>query len=167
MVSKGGFETCEFLHKQWEEYTKEHDINKDIEALITLVEGNTGIARDETEVLATVYDSALVVLDSSPLLDNEEKTRASYFSYSLYTSEAGQNGYGAYINKKGQVRIEHDYFLETLNQKASSSAFGVLELMYTIVHELMHGVFPELDEEAIKEKTEHVWTSGMTEVLKQ
>ena len=60
MVSKGGFETGEFLHKQWEEYTKKHDINKDIEALIKLVEGNTGIARDETEVLATVYDLSLI-----------------------------------------------------------------------------------------------------------
>lgn len=167
MVSKGGFETGEFLHKQWEEYTKKHDINKDIEALIKLVEGNTGIARDETEVLATVYDSALVVLDSSPLLDSEEKTRASYFLYSLFTAEASQKDCGAYINKKGQVRIEHSYFLDALNQKASSSAFGVLELMYTIVHEMMHGIFPELDKQAIIEKTEQTWTSGMTELLKQ
>ncbi len=141
-----------------------HDINKDIEVLIKLVEDNTSIARNETEVLATVYDSALVVLDSTPMLDNEEKARASYFSYSLLP-EAGQD-FGAFINKKGEVRIGHKFFLDTLNQK-TSPANGVLELMYTILHEFLHGIFPELDEEAIIEKTEKVWKSGMTELINQ
>jgi hypothetical protein len=163
-MTKANFEAADFLHKQWEEYTNRHEISKDIEALIKLVEDNTGIARNETEVLATVYDSALVVLDSTPMLDNGEKARASYFSYSLL-SEAGQD-FGAYINKKGEVRIGHKFFLDILNQK-TSPAIGVLELMYTIMHEFLHGIFPELDEEAIIEKTEKVWTSGMTELINQ
>ena len=60
-MTRANFEAADFLHRQWEEYSNKHDISKDIEALIKLVEDNTGIARNETEVLATVYDSALVV----------------------------------------------------------------------------------------------------------
>ena len=159
------YETVEFLHMIWEDYSTKHDINKDIEALIKLVENNTGIARNETEVLATVYDSALVVLDSSKNIDEEEKTRASYFSYSLYSDETNKPDFGANINKKGQILLAHNYFLETLNQK-SSPAFGVLELMYTIIHALLHGIFPDLNEKAITEKTEEVWKSGMEEFVK-
>jgi hypothetical protein len=165
-MSEKRYETVEFIHKQWEDYIKKHDVSKDVEALIKLVEDNTGIARNESEVLATVYDSALVVLDSSPLLDEEEKTRASYFSYALCTSETCKKDCAAYMNKKGQVRMSHQFFLDILNQKGSP-AFGVLELMYTILHEFMHGIFPELTEDEIVEKTEQTWISGMSELLKQ
>ena len=160
------YETAEFLHRVWEEYSNKHDINKDIEALIKLVENSTGIARNETEVLATVYDSALVVLDSSQKIDEEERTRASYFSYSLYSPDMNEPDFGARINKKGQIQLDHSFFLETLNQK-TSPAFGVLELMYTIIHELLHGIFPDFDEEAITKKAEEVWKSGMEELVKQ
>ena len=165
-MSEKRYETVEFIHKLWEDYTKNHDIAKDVEALIKLVEDNTGIAKNESEVLATVYDSALVVLDSSTILDEEEKTRASYFSYALCTSETCKKDCAAYMNKKGQVRMSHQFFLDTLNQKGSP-AFGVLELMYTILHEFIHGIFPDLNEEEIIEKTEQTWTSGMSELLKQ
>ena len=37
--------------------------------------------------------------------------------------------------------------------------------MYTIAHQILHGIFPELDEEAISEKAERVWRSGMNELL--
>jgi hypothetical protein len=39
--------------------------------------------------------------------------------------------------------------------------------MYTIFHQLLHGIFPELDEEAINEKAEQKWKSGMIEVAKE
>ena len=165
-MKKVEFEPADELHKKWEDYSKKHDINEDVEALYKLVEGNSSIARNETEVLATLYDSALVILDSTPQLDNEQKTRASYFSYNLCSCETCQNRCGAHINKKGQIHISQKFFLDTLNQK-TSPAIGVLELMYTILHELLHGIFPELDEEAIIEKTEQAWKSGMTELVKQ
>ena len=164
-MKKVEFEPADRLHQEWENYSKRYDVNKDIEALYRLVESNSSIARSETEVLATVYDSTLLVLDSTTQLDNEQKTRASYFSYSLCSCESCQKC-GAHINKKGQIHISHKYFLETLNQTASS-AIGVLELMYTILHELLHGIFPELDDTAVTQKTEKVWISGMAELLKQ
>ena len=37
----------------------------------------------------------------------------------------------------------------------------------TILHEFIHGIFPDLSEEEIVEKTEQTWTSGMSELLKQ
>jgi hypothetical protein len=39
--------------------------------------------------------------------------------------------------------------------------------MYTILHQLLHGIFPELDEETIKEKTEQAWKSGIAELTKE
>jgi len=32
---------------------------------------------------------------------------------------------------------------------------------------MLHGVFPELDEKMITEKTEHVWKSGISELAKE
>ena len=160
------FEPADSLHKKWVDYNKKHDIKKDIEALYKLLDGTSSIARNETEVLDTIYDYALVVLDSTSQLDNEQKTRASYFSYNLCSCEACQKECGAHINKKGQIRIAHKFFLDALNQK-TSSAIGVLELMYTILHELLHGILPGLNEESIIEKTEQVWKSGMRELTKE
>ena len=165
-LKKIEFEAADFLHKKWEDYSKKYDINEDIESLYKLVEDNSSIARNETEVLASVYDSALVVLDSTPQLDNEQKTRATYFSYNLCTCDSCQKECGAHINKKGQIRISQKFFLDTLNLK-NSPAIGVMEMMYTILHELLHGIFPELDEETITEKTEQAWKSGMEQLVKQ
>ena len=165
-MTKVEFEPADSLHKKWDNYSKKHDINKDIGALYKLVEGNSSIARNETEVLASVYDSALVVLDSTPQLDNEQKTRATYFSYNLCTCDSCQKECGAHINKKGQIRISQKFFLDTLNLK-NSPAIGVMEMMYTILHELLHGIFPELDEETVTEKTEQAWKSGMEQLVKQ
>lgn len=44
---------------------------------------------------------------------------------------------------------------------------GLLELMYTLVHQLLHGIFPELDEEAVNKETEQIWKSGITELVKE
>jgi hypothetical protein len=164
-MTKTEFEPVDRLHQNWENHVKLHGIDEDMKALYKLVESNTGIARNETEVLATVYDSALVILDSTPQLDDEQKTRASYFSYNLCSCESCQTC-GAHINKKGQIRVSQKYFLDTLNQ-TTSPAIGVLELMYTILHELLHGIFPELDETEITQKTEQVWLNGMAELITQ
>jgi hypothetical protein len=122
------------------------------------------VARTEEDVLDTLYDSTLAVLDSAKL-DIEQKTRALYFSYNLCSCSECQKGCGAHINRKGQIRISQTFFHNTMNQE--TPAIGVLELMYTILHQLLHGVFPELDEEAINEKTEQTWRSGITELSKQ
>lgn len=105
-------------------------------------------------------------MDSTPQLDTEKKTRAQYFSHNLCTCNECQNECGAHINRKGQIRISKKYFNVALNQETPSPS-GLLELMYTIIHQLLHGVFPELDEETIKEKTEQAWKSGMTELAKE
>jgi hypothetical protein len=159
------FESAESLHKNWLKYTKKLDINQDIEALYRLLDSSQ-VARNEEEILDALYDSAVAVLDSAPQLDPEQKTRALYFSYNLCTCKECQKDCGAHINRKGQIRISKKYFNSALNQEAPSPA-GLLELMYTLIHQLMHGIFPELDEETINEKTEQVWKSGMTELVKE
>lgn len=124
------------------------------------------IARNEEEIFDALYDSTLAVLDSTPYLDSEQKTRALYFSHNLCTCEECKKECGAHINKKGQIRISKKFFQGTLNQK-TSLPIGLLEVMYTILHQLLHGIFTELDEEAINEKAEEAWKSGMTEVAKE
>ena len=71
---------------------------------------------------------------------------------------------GAHINKKGQIRISQKVFKKKLQ---SPPPAGLLELIYTILHQMLHGVFPELDEEKITEKTEQVWKSGIDELAKE
>jgi hypothetical protein len=106
-------------------------------------------------------------LDSTPQLDIELKTRALYhFSSNLCTCEECQKEAGTHINRKGQIRISKNYFDGSLNQE-TAPPMGLLEIMYTIVHQLLHGIFPELDEETINEKTEQVWNSGITELVNE
>jgi len=160
------FEPADSLHKQWLNYSNKHDINKDTETLIRLLDDPSHIARTAEEILDTLYDAALVVLDSTPQLGTEQKTRALYLSYNLCTCEACQNECGAHINKKGQIRISQKAFQNTLNQSGYSPP-GLLELMYTILYEVLCGIFPELDGEALAEKTEQMWKSGMAELAKE
>jgi hypothetical protein len=124
------------------------------------------IARNDEEIFDALYDSTLAVLDSTPHLDSEQKTRALYFSHNLCTCEACKKECGAHINKKGQIRISKKFFQSTLNQK-TPAPIGLLEVMYTILHQLVHGIFPELNEETINKKTEQAWKSGITEVAKE
>ena len=44
---------------------------------------------------------------------------------------------------------------------------GLLEIMYTIVHQLLHGIFPEIDKTTINKKTDEVWNSGITELANE
>ena len=157
------FEPAGSLHKNWLNYSKKHNVNEDIETLYQLL--NTSyIARNEEEILDTLYDSTLAVLDSTPQLDTKQKTRALYFSYNLCSCKACQKDCGAHINKKGQIRISKKFFQNTLK---SPPPAGLLELMYTLLHQLLHGIFPELDEETINEKTEQAWKSGMAQLAKE
>jgi len=164
-TKKVEFEPADSLHKNWLNYTKKHNVNEDIEALYQLL-NSSHVARNEKEILDALYDSTLAVLDSTPQLDTEQKTRALYFSHNLCSCEACQKECGAHINKKGQIRISKKFVHSTLNQK-TPSPIGLLELMYTILHQVLHGIFPELNEETIIEKTEQAWKSGITELAKE
>jgi len=105
-----------------------------------------------------------VVLESTPQLDSVQKTRALYLSYNLCLCDDCQKECGAHINKKGQIRISQKFFQKSLQ---SPPPAGLLELMFTILHQMLHGIFPELDEETIVEKTEQTWKSGMAELAKE
>jgi hypothetical protein len=160
-TKKVEFEQADLLHRNWTNYTAKHNVKEDVEVLSRLLDSSS-IARTEDDVLAALYDSTLAVLDSA-VLDIEQKTRALYFSYNLCSCSECQKGCGAHINRKGQIRISQTFFHNTLNQEPP---LGLLELMYTILHQLLHGIFPELDEETINEKTEQTWKSGITELTK-
>ncbi len=164
-MKKGEFELADSLHRNWLDYKKKHNINEDIAVLQDLLNGSSHISRTEQEILDALYDAALAVLESTPQLNTEQKTRALYFSYNLCSCEACQQECGAHINKKGQIRISKKFFLSTLNQMPSP--IGLLELTYTILHEILQGIFPELEKEANIEKTEQVWRSGMTKLVKE
>ena len=164
-TKKVEFEPVDSLHRNWLNYTKKHNVNEDIEALYQLL-NSSHVARTEEEIFDALYDSALAVLDSAPQLDAEQKTRALYFSHNLCSCEACQKECGAHINRKGQISISKKFVHSTLNQK-TPSPIGLLELMYTILHQLLHGIFPELNEETINEKTEQAWKSGMTKLAKE
>ena len=164
--TKNEFETAESLHNNWLNYTKKHNIDKDTKAVYRLLDSSQ-IARSDEEVLDILYDAALAVLDSTPQLDSELKIRALYhFSCNLCTCEECQKEAGAHTNRKGQIRISKKYFDAALSQEAPPP-MGLLEIMYTIVHQLLHGIFAELDETAVNEKTEEAWKSGITELAKE
>ena len=163
LMKKAEFEPADSLHKQWLEFSKIHDVNKDIKILSRILNDPSYIARNEQEILNTLFDATLIVLDSTPELNKEQKTRAQYYSYNLCQCDACQKECGAHINKKGQIRISKKAFQNTLKQSGSSPP-GLLELMYIILYEILSGIFLELDGEAIAERTEKVWRSGMDEL---
>ncbi|MGD9130378.1 MAG: hypothetical protein PVH73_02230 [Candidatus Bathyarchaeota archaeon] len=163
-TKKVEFEPADSLHRNWINYNKKHNINKDIEALSQLLD-SSHVARNQEEILNALYDSTLAVLDSATQLDSEQKTRALYFSCNLCSCRECQKDCGAHINKKGQIRISKKLFHNTLNHE--TPPIGLLEMMYTILHQLLHGIFPENNEETINEKTEQAWKSGTTELVKQ
>lgn len=160
ITKKAEFEPADMLHKQWLDFSKRHDVNKDIKILSRILNDPSYIARNEQEILNTLFDATLIILDSTPELNKEQKTRAQYYSYNLCQCDACQKDCGAHINKKGQIRISKKAFQNTLKQSGSSPP-GLLELMFIILYEILSGVFFELDGEAIAERTEKVWKSGM------
>jgi hypothetical protein len=158
------FEPVDFLHKNWLDYSSKHDINKDIDPFYPLLNDPSPITRTPEQIFDALYNATLVVLESMPQLDSEQKTRALYFSYNLCSCDACQKECGAHINKKGQIRISNKFFQSNLQ---SPPPAGLLELMFTILHQMLHGIFPELDEETILDKTEQSWKSGMAELAKE
>jgi hypothetical protein len=158
------FEPVDFLHKNWLDYSSKHDISKDIEPLYPLLNDPSPITRTPEQIFDALYNATLVVLESTSQLDSEQKTRALYLSYNLCSCDVCQKECGAHINKKGQIRISQKLFQNNLQ---SPPPAGLLELMYTILHQMLHGIFPDLDEETIVEKTEQSWKSGMAELAKE
>ncbi|MCW4014939.1 MAG: hypothetical protein NWF06_01075 [Candidatus Bathyarchaeota archaeon] len=163
-TKKPDFESAESLHNNWLAYSIKYDINKDIEPLYPLLNDPSAFTRTETQVLDALYNATLLVLESTPHIDPEQKTRALYFQYNLCSCDACKKECAAHINKKGQIRISQKVFQ---NKLKSPPPAGLLEIMYILLHEMMHGIFPELDEEPIIEKTEQTWKSGMFELAKE
>jgi hypothetical protein len=163
-TKKFEFEPVEFLHKNWLDYSSKHDINKDIKPLYPLLNDPSPITRTPEQIFDALYNATLVILESTPQLDSEQKTRGLYLSYNLCSCDACQKECGAHINKKGQIRVSQKLFHNNLQSPPPS---GLLELMFTVLHQMLHGVFPELDEEPIVEKTEQVWKSGIAELAKE
>ncbi|HER54553.1 MAG TPA: hypothetical protein ENO13_01490 [Candidatus Bathyarchaeota archaeon] len=158
------FEPVDVLHRNWLDYSKNHDINKESETLIPLLNDSSAVMRTQTQILDAIYNATITVLESTPDLDTEEKTRALYLQYNLCECDACQKDYATHINKKGQIRISQKFFQNTLQ---SPPPAGIMEVMFTVFHQILHGVFPELDEEAITKKTHQVWNSGMNELIKE
>ena len=159
-------DSATFLHKEWEAYREKHGIDAEIEILYKLLKYTPNIARNESEILDTIYDSTLLLLDSTLCLDDEQKNRVTYFSYDLCLCEKCQNLCGAHIGKNTQIHISKKFFSEIINQK-SSPLMGVLELMFSILHEVIHVIFPELDEESTVKTVEKVWVDGMRELRRE
>lgn len=158
------FEPAESLHNNWLAYSSKHDITKEVEPLLSLLNDSSPFARTQTQVLDALYNATLLVLESTTQLDTTQKTRALYFRYNLCSCDACQKECGAHINKKGQIRISQKFFQNTLQSPPPN---GLLELMYTILHQILRGIFPELDEKKITDKTEQTWESGMAELAEE
>ncbi|PVX26721.1 MAG: hypothetical protein CW716_05455 [Candidatus Bathyarchaeum sp.] len=158
------FEPADVLHKNWLDYSSKHDTNKEIEPLIPLLNDPKAYTRTHEQILDALYNATLVVLESTPLLDYTQKTRAEYFSYNMCQCDECLKTCGAHINKKGQIRVSKKFFEQTIEQQPPA---GLLEIMYSIFHQILHGIFPELDEETVVEKTEKVWETGMAELAKE
>jgi hypothetical protein len=164
-MKKLEFEPVDFLHNNWLDYTRNHDVNKDVEPLYPLLsDPTTTVNRTSAQILDALYNAALVILESTPMLDFTEKTRAEYFSYNLCSCDECQKTCGAHINKKGQIRVSQKFFQDNLQASPPS---GLLELIYSILHQMLHGIFPDLDEEVIVEKTGAVWTTGINALVKE
>ena len=158
------YEPVDFLHSNWLAYSKEHDINKESEALIPLLNDSSPVIRTQTQILDAIYNAAVTILESTTELSGEEKTRALYLQYNLCECEACQKDCASHINKKGQIRISQQFFQNTLQ---SPPPAGIMEIMYAILHQILHGVFPELDEDEITKKTQKTWNSGLIELAKE
>ncbi len=159
------FELATSLHRNWLNYAKNHEINKDLKMLSRLL-SSSSIVRTEEEVLDALYDSTLIILESTPKLTSEQKTNGLYLSYNLCTCHACQEECGSHINKKGQIRISKKFF-RNIQKQGTSSQVAFLELMHILLHQLLHAIFPKLEEDTIIEKTEQVWKSGMNSLAKQ
>jgi hypothetical protein len=159
------FEPVDFLHTNWLNYSNNHDLNKDVEPLYPLLsDSSTTVNRTHAQILDALYNATLVILESTPILDSAEKTRAEYFSYNLCSCDECQKVCGAHINKKGQIRISQKFFQDNIQAQPPA---GLLELMYSILHQMLHGIFPDLDEEVIVDKTQQAWTTGITELVNE
>lgn len=165
ITKKTEFISADSLHMNWIDLTREYDISKNIEVLSKLLANSSDIARTNEEILDTLFDATIVLLDSSPKLNKEEKTRALYFSYNLCSCDDCQREFAAHINKKGQIRISKKVFLNILKQTGSSPP-GLLELMYIILFEMLSGIFVEFDRNTLVNKTQEIWKSGMVELIK-
>jgi hypothetical protein len=164
MTKKNFFELAGSLHNNWISYTKKYNITKEIEPLLPLLNDPSGFSRTETQILDAFYNAALTVLESTPELGVEQKTRALYFNYNLCDCDSCNKEVGTHINKKGQIRISKKFFQEKLN---SQPPYGLVEIMYTLFHQILHGLFPNLEEYEVVEKTERFWKMGLTELIRE
>ena len=164
MTKKNFFELAKSLHNNWISYTKKYDIMKEIEPLLPLLNDPSGFSRTETQILDAFYNAALTVLESTPELEVEQKTRALYFNYNLCDCDSCKKEIGSHINKKGQIRISKKFFQEKLN---SQPPFGLVEIMYTLFHQILHGIFPQMEEDEVIEKTERSWKMGLIELINE
>lgn len=160
-MKKNYFESSESLHKTWLSYVKKYDVIEEVEPLLPLLNDPLAFSRTETQILDALYNAALIVLEASRELEPEQKTRALYFNYNLCICDSCKKECGSHINKKGQIRISKKFFQDKLHSPPPN---GLIELIYVLFYQILHGIFPLIKEDVIAKKTEKVWKSGITEL---
>jgi hypothetical protein len=166
-MKKIEFELTDGVYERWLEYKRKNSFQADIGALYKLLETSPPIAYTEKDILSIVYSAVWTIVGSAMTLTEEMGEIEDTLEIALCSCEECQKGkYAAHLNNFRFINVSRKRFV-TMLQPNFRISVGLIDLMDSILHEVLHAIFPKLSEQEIIQKTQQVWLKGVENLTKK
>jgi hypothetical protein len=173
-MKKVEFELSDAVYDRWVAYKKKNGFEHDSGALFHLL---YELRYSEEDILNVLNFTAISLVEISGVATEEELERMTFVSHRLCECRACEaEKCLAHTDKKGTICVSRKRFTNML-QPGLFVAVGLLEMMATYLHEVLHNVYPDAPcdikhengfcSRLVQEKTNEIWIKGMTKIASE
>ena len=171
-MKKIELELTDSVHEKWLKYKKINGFEHDSGAIAHLLEE---LRYTENEVLDIVGDAVISIVDSSKVLSEDEFEKIPHLTHYLCDClRCEKVKCLAHTDFKGKIAVSRKHTTDLL-QHDLRAPIGLLDLMYSYLHEVVHNIYPDAPKDVrvtgagycssfVEKRTKEIWCKGMVNI---
>ena len=171
-MKKVEMELTDGVHEKWLEYKKANGFENDGGAMHHLLKE---LRYSENEILNIVQWSIMCIVDVSKVLSEDEFEKIPHLTHHLCDCiRCETEECVAHTDLRGMIAVSRKHLTDLLHHDLLVP-IGLLDLMHSYLHEVVHNIYPNapLDIQLpgaghcssfVKEKTKEIWCKGMVNI---
>jgi hypothetical protein len=167
-------EVSDSVYQRWLSYKQKNGFEHDSGALLHLLDE---LRYDESDFLNFIHDAAIMMVEASGVVSEEELAKLDFLTHSLCDCELCTEGKVlAHTNSRGDIRVSRKNIGITLDRKMPIQV-GLFEFLLSYLHEVVHNIYPSAPRDhpipssklpcskLVREKTREIWQKGMVKII--
>lgn len=172
-LKRGELELSNGVYEEWLKYKKKNGREHDSGAMYHLLQE---LRYTENEILNIVQCAVECIVYASKVLSEEDMSEKIPFltHYVCECSRCEKDKISAHTDLEGRIAVSRRHFTDLLQPKINV-AIGLLDLMYSYLHEAVHNIYPDAPKDIptpeggscssfVRKKTKEIWCKGMANI---